>query len=219
MSFDTDSAIRELLRLYHEQAAKLLAISVADFDRFPVGVLNEIRAAFTHMARAATVANLTDDQREFECNEARGHLNRVSLDAIKIMVLARWESIDSFQRSVEPVHPLTTEEYRRLHALREERKGIALSELNHIGLSELLANYIAHFEAATEFHKSLLANASYAQTRAVAKRIRRDQATNFWLAFWFCLIGVAAGFFLAEWIDLPPFPEFIRLLEQVLRTS
>lgn len=64
-------------------------------NQFPVGVLNEIRAAFTHLAKA--IDDRYIDQRERELSKVDGHIKRAIRDCYKYNCVAFEDKYIEFQ--------------------------------------------------------------------------------------------------------------------------
>lgn len=65
--------------------------------KFPVQVLNEIRSAFTHLARASRDQGTLPASALEECQKAQPHIKRARLDCYKALCIAYDDAIVSFE--------------------------------------------------------------------------------------------------------------------------
>lgn len=63
-------------------------------NTFPIGILNEIRAVFTHMAKAAALTGV--EQKESQIKKARGHMTRALRDCYKYNCMAMEDQYKDF---------------------------------------------------------------------------------------------------------------------------
>lgn len=89
----TPADVEAVLAYYNDHVADSLALAYSVADLFPIEILNEVRNAVGHLARAAA-GNLPTPARAEQCLQARRHLLRVRLDCAKLCQLTEFERLD-----------------------------------------------------------------------------------------------------------------------------
>ena len=88
------SKIAVIFTKYRETLKPLIAEIEALDQRFPIGVLNEIRSCFDHIARGCGGEPDADDN----INKADGHISRAIFDSYKFLIVVFHDRVWSFQR-------------------------------------------------------------------------------------------------------------------------
>ena len=78
---------------YRETVPSSLALVYSATEKFPLEVLNEVRNAFSHLARASAMDS-NDAELQKNLGQAKGHLQRAALDCGKICVLTEIDLMD-----------------------------------------------------------------------------------------------------------------------------
>lgn len=138
----------ELFTYYESKFKPLYADLVVVLAGKPEQIAFEIEAAFSHLA----VAHLNDDLYDKNIDKAYGHLQRASLDAVKIMWLTYKKRADSIARDIDLIRYASSVpdyEFRKKNKEAEEKLRIARhNETSNTGkdLSESIEQYyqVAH---------------------------------------------------------------------------
>ena len=80
------SALEEIYSQYHNSIKLFIGQLEVLQDKFPVEILNEIRAVFSHIAKIYVCNN--QDVAWKNLNKAKSHIKRAQLDAYKYMCYA-----------------------------------------------------------------------------------------------------------------------------------
>jgi hypothetical protein len=113
----TCAGIGDALEYYSDFVTQYLAAAVSEIDRLPIEVLNEIRGAFTHLAKANKSGEGTEDYLA-EVGNARRHLKRTSLDCLKLAIMACAERIERRLEALNTDFVLPQEAYDEVAELR-----------------------------------------------------------------------------------------------------
>lgn len=86
MAIDTvDMTMQEIYKQYLEIICPFIVLLEAEDNEFPIEIMNEIRAIFTHIARCEMSSDETVKENNVE--KARNHLKRAILDCFKYSCL------------------------------------------------------------------------------------------------------------------------------------
>lgn len=85
--------IRRVLSFYDCDFTKYLASTISFAEKLPEEINNQIRNAFTHLARAQEAQNLTDFNREIEL--AISHIERANRDCLKASIIIARDQLES----------------------------------------------------------------------------------------------------------------------------
>lgn len=199
MGSKEELSIQSLLEYYHNEAVPALAAALTIDDEFPEEVLNEIRAAFTHLAAAQV--NASDKEKvEYELAAARRHIRRVCLDCLKVCIFSLAQKSERAIDALTDDIQLPSNVYKEMSRLRNQRKRLAALE-GERKIEDAIAEYKALFNEHDKFYVSLDENfaGDSAELRRRARR-RRD----YWgwgIAF---VIGIAASYIASYlWALLP----------------
>lgn len=127
MPSDHTLTIEGILTYFNAEVVPALAAAYVIDDQFPEEALNEIRASYTHMARANSVGVGHQDY-EKELDAAFRHLKRTCLDSLKVCIYV------TAQRCEDAVDALTEEQqlpnnvYQNIANLRDQRKALSAHE-------------------------------------------------------------------------------------------
>ena len=146
MSGSEQKSIGDILEYYSREVVPAIAAAITIDDVFPEEVLNEIRASYTHLARAHNVGE-TDPDHQRELDSAYRHLKRSCLDSLKVCIFVTAQRCEKAVEALEYDHQLPNGIHRRTSELREQRKKMAAHEGQHPthsvieDLKSLLDNY------------------------------------------------------------------------------
>lgn len=177
----------DVLRFYNNTVTRHVAAAVIVSGAFPSEILNEIRAAFTHVAKGVVLEAGSPDYYDENINAMR-HLKRVCLDCLKISILLVAERVDKDIDVLTNYTKLPQSEYAQAEELQKMRLAIlhdeasAPSRISVDGLAELLVKYDAFLK-----HLRMEYGGHYAQ--ASERKAQRNQ--QFW-----AMIGLSGGFVL-----------------------
>lgn len=126
MVSDTTKSKQELIdavfKFYHEEFSKNYALSVAIAEKLPEQVNNEIRNAFSHLARANAYSG--NSLIESECNQAINHIKRAIRDCLKIAIVHLHDKINGAMNNAElnfsPLPPAIIQQRKYLTKTRQE---------------------------------------------------------------------------------------------------
>ena len=96
-----EEQLNQMFSLYHETVNPLISVYNALEGKFPVGVMNELRAAFSHMTQSL----LEEDSGEVgrHLDRARRHVKRSAVDAYKYAAQAYSRVYGDFRESYRNV--------------------------------------------------------------------------------------------------------------------
>lgn len=103
-SFDFSAASHEIYSTYLDTIKQLLITVEVATGQFPVSILNEIRAIFTHLARANRDQFTNIESAEDNCIKAYRHVKRAILDCYKILCIEYDAQSCSFDEEYEEVN-------------------------------------------------------------------------------------------------------------------
>ena len=101
MEIDKISTIDGLYEAYYENLKALLVLVESELEKFPEGILNEIRSLYDHTARASLSKNPEDRSKEIE--SARRHIVRALLDCYKVVCIQGEIKIERFEESYKKI--------------------------------------------------------------------------------------------------------------------
>lgn len=89
---------KDLYAIYQEVVSRLIVELETRDTEYPVEILNEIRATFTHLSRFRLQG------RESELSKAEGHMKRATLDCFKYMCISYAEELQQFRHTYRKVN-------------------------------------------------------------------------------------------------------------------
>ena len=89
--------ISDIYAEYKKTVSPLVAFLEANDAEFPVEILNEIRAIFTHFSRTYD-ESVSDDEISSEIKKAEGHLKRAILDCYKYNCVSLYDFYSQFRK-------------------------------------------------------------------------------------------------------------------------
>ncbi|MHB8281051.1 MAG: hypothetical protein ACYDIA_25955 [Candidatus Humimicrobiaceae bacterium] len=87
--------IKDLYQDYNNCVRPLIVLVETQTNKFPIGLLNEIRAFNDHISRAF-LDDLSDDNKKDELKAAERHLYRTKYDCYKVLILNEEDNIQKF---------------------------------------------------------------------------------------------------------------------------
>ena len=120
ISPDLQTKIEVLYNTYNYTLKPLLATVEARFEKFPLPVINEIRAFNDHIAQCYR-EDVDDEYRKNQLHRAEAHINRILFDCFKYLNVSLHDSIKLLQREARNVdltvidNGLFYQNYRRLY--------------------------------------------------------------------------------------------------------
>ena len=91
--------ISDIYAEYKKTVSPLVAFLEANDAEYPVEILNEIRAIFTHFSRAYD-ESASEEEISSEIKKAEGHLKRAILDCYKYNCVSLYDFIISLEKSI-----------------------------------------------------------------------------------------------------------------------
>lgn len=132
LSSDDKPTCEDVLKYYNNSVVDKISVAATTVSAFPVEVLNEIRAAFTHTAKAHIEKSVNADTFHEENRCALRHLKRVSLDCLKLSLLSVAQKLEKDVSAIEQDGVLFPKNiYEQIHSLRDRRKNILRRESTH----------------------------------------------------------------------------------------
>lgn len=192
-----DERIRDIYKTYIEDISLLiLQYEVLSVD-FPIGIINEIRAVFTHLAKY----NLSDDASEKEINlsKAEGHIKRAKLDCYKYTWLFFEDEYSKFDIKYKDVDLSSVEDGKFLPKLLEARKNakhlllearktdLSIDSDDETKTNESYEKYEKAYVAYLSIHK-LITDSDTNCENAKRKAITKNKKSTI-----FGIIGIAIG--------------------------
>jgi hypothetical protein len=95
LNLKNSSNISEICEEYNTTILPLIALVESRTQKFPIPILNEIRALFGHISKCYR-PNLDEDNIRHELKRARSHSKRIILDCYKILVMTIDEELVKF---------------------------------------------------------------------------------------------------------------------------
>jgi vacuolar-type H+-ATPase subunit I/STV1 len=142
-----------VLRYYREKLVPALAAALAVDDKFPEEVLNELRAAMTHLA-AADYNGRDKQKREYELKAALRHVRRACLDCLKVCVQVLSSKSEVAIESLTEDLQLPDDVYKKMSSLRQLRKQLSAKE-GERSLEDVVEEYETLANKYDEFYASL----------------------------------------------------------------
>lgn len=181
----------DALRYYSEEVADLVALAVVLSERFPEEILNEIRAAFTHLARSETCSCST--QRVRELQSTGRHLHRVSLDCLKVGIILTAKTVDGMMRALTEGARLPEPVYKKADDLRRKRQVLLRNEISH-PTDTLVSTLRELFDEFDEFRVELQTQYNGYHSELVEIERSRQRKREIRAAF---LVGIGSSAFVA----------------------
>jgi hypothetical protein len=192
-----DERIRDIYKTYIEDISLLILQYEVLSVGFPIGIINEIRAVFTHLAKH----NLSDDASEKEINlsKAEGHIKRAKLDCYKYIWSFFEDEYSKFDKTYKDVDLSLVEDGKFLlklikarenakHLLLEARKtDLSIDSDDETKTNESYEKYEKAYVAYSSMHK--LINDSSAKCES----LKRKAVTKNKKSTIFGIIGIAIG--------------------------
>ncbi|TPI64255.1 hypothetical protein FJ420_17185 [Mesorhizobium sp. B3-1-3] len=120
--------VSQLLAYYHDEVVPALATAVTLDHAFPQEVLNELRNAMTHMARANALDASQAHAAQKELHSAHRHLLRCTLDSLKVVLLAIAKPCDEMMKALNDEMLLPGSVHTEARKLRARRIDISTHE-------------------------------------------------------------------------------------------
>jgi hypothetical protein len=186
----TGPSCSDVLTYYNENTARYVAVAMVTAGYFPEEILNEVRAAFTHVAKANAL-----DPADPECFEenrnALRHLKRVCLDCLKVSILFDAERVDTDLDHLTGHTRLPQAVYREAEELKKERMRILGHEASH-PTNGTIGELFGLFEKYDEFSSRLRKEYGGYYGEAIEKKARRQQR-NYMIGG--AIVGMIFGIF------------------------
>lgn len=119
--------IENVIGFYHEDFTEYYATVIALTEQMPEQINNEIRNAFSHLARVQTATSQVEAEKEAE--KAQAHVERACRDCLKASIIAVHDDITNLRnRAVtlyQAIDPVNT---AQINALFAERSALNLAE-------------------------------------------------------------------------------------------
>lgn len=116
------ASIEDVLTYYSEEVVPALASANTIGGEFPEEVLNEIRNAMTHIARANHLSKSGENSKVADEIKAAGrHLKRTVLDSLKVTIVNLSEQCDAAIRSLENDIQLPNNIHAQISDIRRRR--------------------------------------------------------------------------------------------------
>lgn len=119
--------IQNVIHFYHEDFTEYYATVIALTEQMPEQINNEIRNAFSHLARVNAAASL--DEAKSEAEKAQAHVERACRDCLKASIIFVHDDITNLRnRAVtlyQAIDPVNT---AAINTFFEDRKQLILAE-------------------------------------------------------------------------------------------
>ena len=175
MSVIPPQRIEDVLDYYNEEVIEALAAAVIYDNKFPDAVLNEMRNALTHMARANSLPRGSAEYLD-DLKAAYRHLKRTCLDCFKVSVIHLAEGIDRVMIALEEEFNLPEGVHAELKLLRDERIALQVNEGVKTPDGEVLGRYKVLFSKYDEFAARL--GAEFGTKTSAERRSRKKRASS-----------------------------------------
>ena len=169
-----DRDIINLYRDYYDQLRPFIAYVEAKTERFPIGILNEVRALYDHSARLY-LQDMSPENRKEELNKAQRHISRAKLDCYKVLCARGEEEIEEFKKNYKNVKlglvdsgrclpeftRLTNDAWEKTKEAKESEKAITGNEEE---MSNKYQEAIVAYEEIDRFIKSNAENLAWSSS-------------------------------------------------------
>ena len=99
----TDNDVVSIFKVYTEIISSMVIQLETQDGQFPIEILNEVRAVFTHFARCALCGSSNDKEYNDNIKKAEGHIKRAVLDCFKYMCLSYDDKYKAFEERYKNV--------------------------------------------------------------------------------------------------------------------
>ena len=147
--------VQELYDVYNNKLKPLLVFVEAQLERFPIGVLNEVRAFNDHIARTYD-SSFEEEKKAKEYEIAYRHILRGILDCCKVLCVHEEETVEKFFKNYAGVRLGDVDSGRFLPAFTE-KLGRARRLVKDAKLSESRPSEDRKDEAVALFESAVLA--------------------------------------------------------------
>ncbi len=150
----SELSVEKILEEYRVEVTEALALAYSVADFFPIEILNEVRSAFTHLARASEMGADTDEGKT-ELDSSKRHLLRCRLDCAKLCLLTEAEKLDGDMEALVHATACPKSILETAEQLKKNRKDLAAKEANSPPGKKLVVSYFGLFELYQDFRKNL----------------------------------------------------------------
>lgn len=186
---------------YRDQTTRHLAAAVAEADEFPSEILNEVRGAFTHLAKADGFTP-TSPSYLSEVRSASRHLKRASLDSLKLSILSVVKKIEERIDALEAVGFILPESaYSEIRVLKQRRMALLHTESSHpsttsvADIESLYVDLSGYSSSLTDEYSGEQATALRRQREQQKAEALRHEKRSFWkgIGIGGVLVGIPLG--------------------------
>ncbi|WP_300639379.1 hypothetical protein [uncultured Oscillibacter sp.] len=176
-----EEQLNQMFSLYHETVNPLISVYNALEGKFPVGVMNELRAAFSHMTQSL----LEEDSGEVgrHLDRARRHVKRSAVDAYKYAAQAYSRVYGDFRESYRNVDLSSVDNFQFLPRLTrlKTRAGQLIHEAKMVESGvhtddEMYDAYEAAFNGYAELYECIVGALDAVET--VSLKAAEDEAAR-----------------------------------------
>lgn len=93
---------KDIYRDYNLSLRPLLILVESIIEKFPIGLLNEVRAINDHIARTYCI-DLSKSNKEKELKNAKRHITRAKLDCYKILLVQSEKNVERFLKDYRSI--------------------------------------------------------------------------------------------------------------------
>lgn len=192
--------IYDIYAEYKKTVSPLVAFLEANDAEFPIEILNEVRAIFTHFSRIYD-ESVSDEEISSEIKKAEGHLNRAILDCYKYNCVSLYDFYNQFRKEYKFADlscidngDFLTHITKNFAEAKERLLDAKISERKNKDKEDLYAEYEIAFAL---FLKNFnLINSKIGIIHRVSKKARWSR---FWgtFGFWISLVLAVLGILLS----------------------
>lgn len=192
--------ISDIYAEYKKTVSPLVAFLEANDAEFPIEILNEVRAIFTHFSRIYD-ESVSDEEISSEIKKAEGHLNRAILDCYKYNCVSLYDFYNQFRKEYKFADlscidngDFLTHITKNFAEAKERLLDAKISERKNKDKEDLYAEYEIAFAL---FLKNFnLINSKIGIIHRVSKKARWSR---FWgtFGFWISLVLAVLGILLS----------------------
>ncbi|MBF0304737.1 MAG: hypothetical protein HQL41_03680 [Alphaproteobacteria bacterium] len=177
-----------MLRYYNVRVTSCLTAAITESEKFPTEILNETRAALTHLAKAESLGRGTEPY--FEENKAAlRHLKRACLDCLKVAIVFSAEKVEKHLDFATNYVRLPEKVYIEAERLKAARRSILHSESSHPSINTVDDLERLYVDIANLLHQ-LRTDYDGAYVEVINQKIAAKERRGILLGFYF---GIAAS--------------------------
>lgn len=112
----------DIFKIYSEIIAPMIIQLEAEEEAFPIEILNEIRAVFTHLSRSVLSGDINSKEYQDNIKGTERHIKRAVLDCFKYMCMSYDDKYKAFEERYKNVDLMVIDNGKFLPELSKKRE-------------------------------------------------------------------------------------------------